>query len=1046
MNEPKTPNLGLNKIDRSSPSTTYFDLDKYLDQNWEKVDDFAEQVEEKVEETAAQVSGIQERLDTEKRRSVTLEPGLQIINAERASAFKLEGLKGRTLVNLLGRDGGFEGHSNWGIGAASATLDTTVYAKGSMSSLKVTLASTNSNISKAVSTSVGKTYVLVADVKNVSTSSAFVSISTVVNGNIVTGSKFGTSFARFTATSSIHAIAVVGGGVSGQVFNADNVRLYEVSAAEYAALNSMTPEQVAAKYPYVDSIQPVRNPYAIRYGDNLLPPFFENWQMTPRNDSTGRGTIVAPYNYLVVANEEESWIGSPWIPAVPGTAYTISAEHTGQIHLVFTDKNKIAINGSGYTAGQSVTSVAPANTAYVVAYFRNTRSSAGTYTFKNPMLTIGNTAKPFKPREDAVLALQTDLFADPLSGENADEVFEKNGRYFKVKKWQKVDFEGSRITSTILGNKAGFKTLYPKLEGANYGYSSIAATAAVKYDGRILTWGQHEANAEGWAIDKINSNFAISVSNSDSGWGDSYTPTIDEIKAYFMGWKMFLGGQGDVSKPYNGEIVGKAWCPLDSIYTSGDGTQSGSTYSTTLPIASITTLSYTQHGQWTPYQLVYQLAASNVEPITSEGVLTFTEDSNQVEVGTGIVLREGIKPVYYGSDLSYAYINRVNSNAPNSSLKHKVKKINRIYKDNQDHTAKWTIISDTTAYGIERATYGNIDPDYDRAGAYSVTYLMLDDFPKNTFIGSVADNEKALLVDFVKANGSLHGIDVGKTIASAAIQAETNAVNASLSRTGGLMTGRLIMQNWATFSSSTAGHALFASNCFLDGSTFRFENTHINIGARGIFMRFGSSGTDPQIFMFDTGLIATTAGAAFTPTLKRVLNQTDYDLLFQLVSDGKLAVAAAITGKGVASSGSDSFSQLATKIGQISTGPKYASGVVSAGGSSISFRDIGGISRNLPYVVVSGIGFRPNRIIVRPNTTQNSAYTMSVYNRATRDAGLNDFNMCSTGTINNSYSFTVIIYEMSGSVTYSNGYVNDTGFQLPVATTNTSYVWEAFQV
>jgi 5-methylthioribose kinase len=39
MNEPKTLNLGLNKIDRSSPSTTYFDLDKYLDQNWEKIDE-----------------------------------------------------------------------------------------------------------------------------------------------------------------------------------------------------------------------------------------------------------------------------------------------------------------------------------------------------------------------------------------------------------------------------------------------------------------------------------------------------------------------------------------------------------------------------------------------------------------------------------------------------------------------------------------------------------------------------------------------------------------------------------------------------------------------------------------------------------------------------------------------------------------------------------------------------------------------------------------------------------------------------------------------
>lgn len=112
MNEPKTPNLGLNKIDRSSPSTTYFDLDKYLDQNWEKVDDFAEQVEEKAEETAAQLGSIQERLDTEKRRSVTLEPGLQVINAERASAFKLEEVEGAhagEFVGALWRYGEF----NW---------------------------------------------------------------------------------------------------------------------------------------------------------------------------------------------------------------------------------------------------------------------------------------------------------------------------------------------------------------------------------------------------------------------------------------------------------------------------------------------------------------------------------------------------------------------------------------------------------------------------------------------------------------------------------------------------------------------------------------------------------------------------------------------------------------------------------------------------------------------------------------------------------------------------------------------------------------------
>lgn len=42
-----------------------------------------------------------------------------------------------------------------------------------------------------------------------------------------------------------------------------------------------------------------------------------------------------------------------------------------------------------------------------------------------------------------MLALQTDLYADPLTGENADEVFEKDGKYFKLAKWKKIVLDGS---------------------------------------------------------------------------------------------------------------------------------------------------------------------------------------------------------------------------------------------------------------------------------------------------------------------------------------------------------------------------------------------------------------------------------------------------------------------------------------------------------------------------------------------------------------------------------------------------------------------------
>lgn len=48
--------------------------------------------------------------------------------------------------------------------------------------------------------------------------------------------------------------------------------------------------------------------------------------------------------------------------------------------------------------------------------------------------------------------------------------------------------------------------------------------------------------------------------------------------------------------------------------------------------------------------------------------------------------------------------------------------------------------------------------------------------------------------------------------------------------------------------------------------------------------------------------------------------------VFQNVSNGKSSIATAITGKGVAASSNDSFSTLASKIGQISTGKKWAKG------------------------------------------------------------------------------------------------------------------------
>lgn len=79
--------------------------------------------------------------------------------------------------------------------------------------------------------------------------------------------------------------------------------------------------------------------------------------------------------------------------------------------------------------------------------------------------------------------------------------------------------------------------------------------------------------------------------------------------------------------------------------------------------------------------------------------------------------------------------------------------------------------------------------------------------------------------------------------------------------------------------------------------------------------------------------------------------------LFTSASNGKTAVAAAITGKGVPATGSDTFAQLATKIGQISTGAKYATGTASVSGSSITISGLSFVPKVIVLTPTSGAGY-----------------------------------------------------------------------------------------
>ncbi|MFD1266257.1 hypothetical protein [Paenibacillus motobuensis] len=88
--------------------------------------------------------------------------------------------------------------------------------------------------------------------------------------------------------------------------------------------------------------------------------------------------------------------------------------------------------------------------------------------------------------------------------------------------------------------------------------------------------------------------------------------------------------------------------------------------------------------------------------------------------------------------------------------------------------------------------------------------------------------------------------------------------------------------------------------------------------------------------------------------------------LFTNVSDGKNAVAAAITGKGVQASGSDTFAQLAAKIGQIITGKRFARGLVTPGATKVGYLNwVTLIQTDVYEVFINNLGFKPGLIILR---------------------------------------------------------------------------------
>ncbi|NWL90543.1 hypothetical protein DMN77_23640, partial [Paenibacillus sp. 79R4] len=141
----------------------------------------------------------------------------------------------------------------------------------------------------------------------------------------------------------------------------------------------------------------VENPYVIRYGENLLPPFYEWSQL----GSSSR-KIISPYSLSIDQKAAEGWqfVSYP-LSVTPNTEYYLQCSHNMKMSIANADGSVSIIP---YTEAQFIKFNSGSHTSISVYFSSTSIGQDVVYSIANPMLTLGTEPKPFQPREDSMLA------------------------------------------------------------------------------------------------------------------------------------------------------------------------------------------------------------------------------------------------------------------------------------------------------------------------------------------------------------------------------------------------------------------------------------------------------------------------------------------------------------------------------------------------------------------------------------------------------------------------------------------------------------------
>ncbi|MCQ6569293.1 hypothetical protein ACQVPJ_24340 [Bacillus mycoides] len=523
--------------------------------------------------------------------------------------------------------------------------------------------------------------------------------------------------------------------------------LYEVDQATYNKINidpDFTGQKLMDKFPYVEGVQHL-NPILIAEGANLAPNLTE-WTH-PTNSELIETDTIEIYSS---GTYQQSLTN---IPALPNMEYAYTVEEVSGngafIGVNFVDDKGAFI--SQINAGNNIKEfkfTTPSTCKVIQIKCSGRETGENTLRFRKPMLNIGSTPKPFVPR--ILSYLYPNTFLSGYNGVN-DVLFKEDRQWKVLRKWERdVLLDPTKFPTGVYPNYSGYKRFginpQPLING---GYMNVndGRFCVVKYDGRILQNNSGYTSADQTSLQQSSDGgLKLTVANVDSGFGETYTPSTDEVSAYFNGWKV-----------KNADANGKPTAWVSLVDDQDAPTQ---------------TLAYVRANRaagYTPYKLTYQLVTPKMEIVQVEGDLV-VDELTKVTVDSGVVVREKANPVYDSNYSSYS----INADVfAESRLKYKPKLYIGIYK-NGIEDKKWNIVGG--GWGTINSRLRISKDEFNPKAEYTVTYLVLD---KHLFTTNTTD-VKVLYNQSVRS--TTDALTVGKSANTTSISILQNLMTDVLAR------------------------------------------------------------------------------------------------------------------------------------------------------------------------------------------------------------------------------------------------------------------------